>query len=297
MTELLSVPQFHLYGEDTNDAAYDFVHAEPIQVRARQADGLINLHSHKYLQQVIFVSSGQCSCTIETNSFNLQGPVIILPPPDVAHGFHFSQDSEGVVISFTDDVVRGKTGLRSGLHGRLMAAQRQMFVEIEEVRVARRLKRIAGDLVGEIALRRDGYEIAMRSQLAIIVVEISRLISEGRTDSVEHPNYVDEKIEQLRQLIEENFHETRHLTDYANWLSMTPDRLNEHCKRITGKTAGSMVRQRLLIEAKRQLVYSDLSVSEIAYDLNFSDPSYFSRFFRKSTGQTPQQFRSEPSRG
>lgn len=296
MTELLSVPQFHLYGEDTNDSAYDFVHAEPIQVRARQAGGLISLHSHKYLQQVVYVSRGECSCTIETNSFNLQGPVLILPPPDVAHGFKFDRAAEGVVISFTDDVVRGKTGLRSGLHERLMAAQMHLFVNITEDRVARRLTRIAGDLVGEIALRRDGYEIAMRSQLAIVLVEISRLIREGSTENSTHPIYVDEKIERLRQLIEENFHETRHLTDYANWLNMTPDRLNEHCKRITGKTAGSMVRQRLLIEAKRQLVYSDLSVSEIAYDLNFSDPSYFSRFFRKSTGQTPQQFRSDPGR-
>jgi len=218
-----------------------------------------------------------------------------LPPPDVAHGFQFDQDAEGVVISFTDDIVRGKTGLRSGLHERLMASQRSLFVNISEERVARRLKRIAGDMVGEIALRRDGFEIAMRSQLALLVVEISRLISEDRSKGTEHTVYIDEKIEQLRQLIEENFHETRHLTDYANWLNMTPDRLNEHCKRVTGKTAGSMVRQRLLIEAKRQLVYSDLSVSEIAYDLNFSDPSYFSRFFRKSTGVTPQQFRSDPS--
>ncbi len=295
MTELLSVPHFHLYGEDTEEAAYDFVHAEPIQVRARQAGGLISLHSHKYLQQVVFVARGECCCTIETNSYNLRGPVLILPPPDVAHGFKFDPEAEGVVISFTDDVVRGKTGLRSGLHERLMAAQRRLFVNIKEERVARRLKRIAGDLVGEIALRRDGYEIAMRSQLAIIVVEISRLIREDGADNTEHTIYVDEKIERLRQLIEENFHETRHLTDYASWLNMTPDRLNEHCKRIAGKTAGSMVRQRLLIEAKRQLVYSDLSVSEIAYDLNFSDPSYFSRFFRKSTGVTPQQFRSDPS--
>lgn len=294
MTELLSVPQFHLYGEDLNDAAYDFVHAEPIQVRARQAGGLISLHRHKYLRQVVFITHGRCTCIIETKSHHLVGPVLVLPPPDVAHGFQFDGHAEGVVISFTDDVVRGKTGLRGGLHERLMAAQRAMFVEIKKDRVARRLKRVAGDMVGEIALRRDGYEIAMKSGLALIIVEISRIISEGAAEGTEFNSFTDEKIERLRQLIEDNFHETRHLTDYANWLNMTPDRLNEHCKRITGQTAGSMVRQRLLIEAKRQLVYSGLSVSEIAYDLNFSDPSYFSRFFRKATGVTPQQFRLDP---
>ena len=74
---------------------------------------------------------------------------------------------------------------------------------------------------------------------------------------------------------------------------MTPDRLNDHVKRATGVTAGHLIRQRVLTEAKRQLVFTGQTIHEIAYDLAFSDPSHFARFFRKQTGTTPQDFRAK----
>ena len=74
---------------------------------------------------------------------------------------------------------------------------------------------------------------------------------------------------------------------------MTADRLNDHIKRATGVTAGHMIRQRVVTEAKRQLVFTNQSIHEIAYDLAFSDPSHFARFFRKQTGKTPQEFREQ----
>ena len=72
---------------------------------------------------------------------------------------------------------------------------------------------------------------------------------------------------------------------------MTSDRLNDHVKRATGVTAGHLIRQRVLTEAKRQLVFTGEPIHEIAYDLAFADPSHFTRFFRKQTGMTPQAFR------
>jgi AraC family transcriptional activator of pobA len=73
---------------------------------------------------------------------------------------------------------------------------------------------------------------------------------------------------------------------------MTPDRLNDHVKRAIGVTAGHLIRQRMLTEAKRQLVFTNQAITEISYDLGFSDPSHFARFFRKNTGMTPQGFRA-----
>ena len=72
---------------------------------------------------------------------------------------------------------------------------------------------------------------------------------------------------------------------------MTADRLNDHVKRATGVTAGHLIRQRVLTEAKRALVFTTQPIHEIAYDLAFSDPSHFARFFRKQTGTTPHEFR------
>jgi AraC family transcriptional activator of pobA len=97
----------------------------------------------------------------------------------------------------------------------------------------------------------------------------------------------------LRYLVEEHFRQERQLSFYAGKLAMTPDRLNDHVKRAAGVTAGHLIRQRVLTEAKRQLVFTNQPINEIAYDLTFADPSHFTRFFRKQTGLTPQAFREQ----
>jgi AraC family transcriptional activator of pobA len=151
---------------------------------------------------------------------------------------------------------------------------------------------LCGDLDAERFLAREGYALAMRGLLALIAIEVARLAANrGRTGSVMlHP--VDATVDALRKLVEEHFRRERLIAFYATALAMSPDRLNDHVKRATGVTAGHLIRQRVLTEAKRQLVFTNQPIQEIAYDLAFSDPSHFARFFRKQTGLTPQAFRA-----
>jgi AraC family transcriptional regulator, transcriptional activator of pobA len=89
------------------------------------------------------------------------------------------------------------------------------------------------------------------------------------------------------------FRSEHQLAFYADKLEMTVDRLNDHVKRAIGVTAGHLIRQRLLTEAKRELVFTALPIQDIAAELDFSDPSHFARFFRKHTGITPHEFRDQ----
>ena len=89
------------------------------------------------------------------------------------------------------------------------------------------------------------------------------------------------------------FRQQRQLDFYAEKLGMTVDRLNDHVKRSTGVTAGHLIRQRVLTEAKRQLVFTTQPIHEISDELAFADPSHFARFFRKQTGTTPHEFRDQ----
>ena len=132
----------------------------------------------------------------------------------------------------------------------------------------------------------------MRGLLALIAIGVARLAaSRARTGSVTLAP-ADATVESLRKLVEEHFRKERLLDFYAAKLAMTADRLNDHVKRATGVTAGHLIRQRVLTEAKRQLVFTSQPIHEIAYDLAFSDPSHFARFFRKQTGTTPHEFRA-----
>ena len=132
----------------------------------------------------------------------------------------------------------------------------------------------------------------MRGYLALIAIEVVRLAASRARSGTVTLTPADPSVETLRGLVEEHFRRERLLSFYADKLAMTPDRLNDHVKRATGVTAGHLIRQRVLTEAKRQLVFTGAPIHEIAYDLAFSDPSHFTRFFRKQTGTTPQEFRA-----
>ena len=146
------------------------------------------------------------------------------------------------------------------------------------------------------ALAREGHEVAARSYLALIGIEVARIAASRKRTGAVTLTAADPTVEELRRLIETNFQSERNIGFYAGKLAMTPDRLNDHVKRATGVTAGHLLRQRILTEAKRQLVFTRLTVGEIAYDLAFADPSHFGRFFKKQTGTTPQAFRDNALR-
>jgi AraC family transcriptional activator of pobA len=153
-----------------------------------------------------------------------------------------------------------------------------------------RLRAFASDLHDERSLARPGYRIAMRGLLALIAVEVARLAA--NRDRIEAPRPTDATVLSLRRLIEEHFQAERQLAFYADKLAMTVDRLNDHVKRAISVTAGHLIRQRVLTEAKRQLVFTSQPINEIAYALAFSDPSHFARFFRKHTGAAPHEYRA-----
>jgi AraC-like DNA-binding protein len=76
-------------------------------------------------------------------------------------------------------------------------------------------------------------------------------------------------------------------------MNLSPKHLNEICKKGLNKTVGDLIQARLMLEVKRLLAYSPKNISEIAHELNFSDTSYFIRFFKRNTGFTPEQFREQ----
>ena len=97
----------------------------------------------------------------------------------------------------------------------------------------------------------------------------------------------------FRRLIETRFRDHWTVEQYADELGLSPARLNRLCNQLLGKTAKTLPHERLLLEIKRRLIYTRSTLDEIAWDLGFRDPAYFSRFFKRATGSTPGSYRSE----
>jgi AraC family transcriptional activator of pobA len=223
-----------------------------------------------------------------------EAPAAIIVPATIAHGFRFRPETtEGWVLTFTEDVARG-LGERSGeAISALRALAADPVVPLSGEDEVDRIGRLCADLHEERFLARPGYRLAMRGYLALIAIAVARLAASRARTGASTLVPADPTVDALRYLVEEHFRRERQLSFYAGKLAMTPDRLNDHVKRAAGVTAGHLIRQRVLTEAKRQLVFTNQPIHEIAYDLTFADPSHFARFFRKQTGTTPQAFREQ----
>lgn len=288
-----SLPLFHLYGDPPDEQAFDFIHVETIASRSSINDWLIRAHRHRNLFQILVIERGGGEMTFEASIKPFTAPCIIVVAPSMAHGFRFHADvTDGWVMSFSDDVAL-RLGERSGdAIAQLNAMAGEPVMAFDPARDGGRLVRFCKDLHQESFFARDGYKLAMRALLALIAIEIGRQsASRARSGSMTLVP-ADATVDALKRLVEENFQKERQIGFYASALAMTPDRLNDHVKRATGVTAGHLIRQRVLTEAKRDLVFTGRAIHDIAYALGFTDPSHFARFFRKQTGMTPQDFRA-----
>jgi AraC family transcriptional activator of pobA len=287
-----ALPLFHLYGDPPDEQAFDFIHVESIASRSSVHDWLIRAHRHRNLWQVLSIERGGGEMTYETTVSEFTAPAAILVLPNVAHGFRFRPDiTDGWVVSFTEDVAHALASRTEQALGRLRSLAAEPVIPFAAAHEARRLSGLCRELHEEHFLAREGHRLAMRALLALIAIEVARLAASRARTGVVTLSAADAIVEALRRLLEQHFREQRQIGFYASLLATTPDRLNAHVKRATGVTAGHLIRQRVLTEAKRELVFTARAVAEIAYDLGFADPSHFGRFFRKQTGTTPQAFR------
>lgn len=287
------LPLFHLYGDPPDDQAFDFIHVETIVSRSSAHDWLIRAHRHRDLFQILLIETGGGDMTFEAATVSFEAPCAFLVSPNVVHGFRFTPHvTNGWIVSFTEDVAAAMGEPAGETVAKLKSIAAEPYIPLHNADDVRGLSDLCGHLHRESFLAREGYRLAMRALLALIAVGVGRFAaSRARSGNITLSS-ADATVETLRRLVEENFRTQRQIAFYADMLAMTADRLNEHVKRATGVTVGHLIRRRVLTEAKRELVFTSRPIHDIAYDLEFTDPSHFARFFRKQTGMTPHDFRA-----
>ncbi len=135
----------------------------------------------------------------------------------------------------------------------------------------------------------------LRAQLYEILIRLARLHFTAHPAPSRSPTHP--VVRRFQELIEQHFRRIHRIADYAKKLSITSRQLTALCNRQLGRSAKQLLRERIAVEARRFLLYTDRTAETIAQDLGFADPSYFGRFFRRVSGMSPRRFRSEPNRG
>jgi len=269
---------------------------QPLEERFAQAPKEIRqAHRHDY-HHVLLVTSGEGRISIDFDDVPIQPPMLLHFGPGVVHHWQHRRAPGGFVVHYErsffaaearDPAEVGEMPLFCALTGaRVVSITPQQRATFEG---------LAQAMLREYQQRGVEHAAALRSYLRLWLIEARRIVE------AQSPRRWNDRGTELTNrfllLVAENFRGSSAVADYAQRLRVTASHLNETVRRTLGKTAGQVIRQRVILEAKRMLRHSERSVSEVAYQLNFEDPSYFARFFRKQTGVSPASFRSQQPAG
>jgi AraC-like DNA-binding protein len=143
----------------------------------------------------------------------------------------------------------------------------------------------------EIKSGRPHLKAAIQSYLHLLLITAQRSYLRQQLGPELHATRNSSLLLRFKKLVSQHFREVRGVGDYASRLAVTPNHLSKAIKESSGKTPGDFIDDMVLVEAKALLRYSESTISEIAYQLNFSDPSHFNKFFKKMAALTPSQYR------
>lgn len=286
------IPQFTLYGEVTPINPAEFLHIELIETRSRLYDWHIASHTHSGLFQVLFLLGGQVRAQIDSATWNCVGPTAITIHPSVVHGFEFSQEAHGFVLTIDQSVLFGaQAGMQDDIFSVLFLEPLAIdLASAPEVR--QRIESLLGYLMTEFSSPLDGHALMLDWLARSVLLLLLRQHTDHRSANLTGRDSF-ETFSRFRALVEAHYYEQWSVAQYANQLHIAEIRLNRLCLKLGGKSAFDMTQQRLMLEARRKLTYVPASISSIAYELGFQDPAYFSRAFKRETGMTPKQFRQE----
>lgn len=166
------------------------------------------------------------------------------------------------------------------------------FIELNENQSAE-IQKIITDIKSEMESQDASTEEMLRILLKLIILKSTRIWKQQH-QLAENEQYSDVQfLRKFSKLVEDNYKTHHTVADYADMLAITPKSLSKKIGLLSKDTPNDIIKNRIILESKRLLAHTALSVKEIAYSLNYDDDAYFVRFFTKNTGTSPTSFRKQ----
>ena len=253
-------------------------------------------HRHDFFE-VLYLHHGSGYHVIDGNNYEIKPPCVFFMSPGQAHKLELSNDIEGYIFIFTADFyLLNRRNPNSLIEFPFFYTIHQdnpplHLTNPEDVRFLEALFRQS---IVEANANGESKMEMLRSILDLILTTCAARYHENEHLSQKGKGQI--MVKQFFHLLEENYAQNLQINRYAEMIGVTPSHLTQTVKMLTGKTSSQMIRGKQLLEIKRLLAHTNLSVSEIASQLNFEDQSYFTKFFKRETGLTPLQFRADALR-
>ncbi|MFL5762986.1 MAG: helix-turn-helix domain-containing protein [Bacteroidia bacterium] len=253
--------------------------------------GMDDAHRHNCYQVFLFTSGGG-EHMIDFNYYPIEKNSVHFVSEGQVHALNSAKGTDGYVVLFTKEVVILNSADKFLFNDFPVFNKSVLPILNPDLDTFSDMEHMLEMMCSEYGKENTYKENILGSYIAILLMKCKAIITETkeykRTDSVSQ-----ELLQRFNNLVEEHFVKYHKVNEYADLLNVTPSHLSETIKKVAGKTAGDLIHERLILEAKRRLLHSSISAKELAYALNFNDPSYFSRFFKTNTGLSPEGFRKE----
>lgn len=288
-TEALAVP----FREVRHFQPDDCLHVEPIAVRGQLHAWTIPAHRHDGLHQFQWLRKGRAQLTLDGEVLAVKAPVALMLAPGSVHGFVYTPDSQGLQVSVPSNL------LVQGLSAAPALVERLRGTAVIDGGFAAgergELDRLFALVTAEFERDAAGRSEALQAAALLLTLWFLRHPAVARRGSAE--GLRDTLVQRFRALVQSHFREHRPLSFYAEALKVTPDHLSRACRGVAGQSALELLHERLLVEARRLLAFTEMPVAQVAQTLGFDDAQYFSRFFARRSGLAPSVYRQRAAEG
>jgi AraC family transcriptional activator of pobA len=276
-----AIQSYNLFGE-VRDLP-DVVHCETIASRSSLHDWRLAPHRHGRLHQVLLIARGGGEVTMENGRHPLRAMSVVNMPANHVHGYAFRPGTQGFVVTIATEILDEVLTPSEGLDRALAAAT--------VLRATPEIRRLMAEIFTEYGGRSFARAHILKALSAMLLGHVARALAATRAPAKAAAGA--DLLRRFEALIDTHYLEHWPVARYAAALAVTPTHLSRLTREAFGCPATHMIRDRLVREARRNLVYTNKSISQIAYALGFEDPAYFSRTFANATGLAPSDFREK----
>lgn len=241
-------------------------------------------HKHNSYIEIVFLSAGKGYHTIDSQQYPVKPPVVFLIRKEQVHHWELDQEPDGFVLILKKIFI--DNSLDKELKNLLMQVSAFTCIQLQDSAI---IEQLLAMLAQEYQLDSgNGNSPVFEGLLKVLLAKILQM--------AKPVHYTRKKTTSLclefREILSQEKLLINSVAHYASKLKTTPQNLNAACRKAVNQSAAEFLAEFIISEAKRLLLYTDMTVAEISLSLDFKDNSHFVKYFKRHTGLTPNSFRS-----
>ena len=288
-----TIPNFALapYGEETGWDIPEPMHYDELFNRSNLYGWNIAPHRHDSLYQIFMLTKGEVVTSIDGRETKCVAPTLVFVPPMTVHGFKYKENSDGHVLTILDTAfdsfLSHSPDLQARFKGPFVISRDLTPGQSEEI------DRVFEEMAQEFHNSKPGGLQALHALTSQILVKLARTKSFFLGSTIDKGGSEAAIASRFIEAVDEHYTEHQGNEFYASLLGISEAKLIRVSNSVIGMPPKKVITNRVILEAKRSLVYTSLTCAQIGHFLGFDDPAYFSRYFKRNTGKSPADYRKE----